>query len=130
VLREQRRSRRRWQILLRERDPGYAFNMTRDEADAAFPWLQDYWRTGGPFYARPPGGESLADVAARMQLFFEGAERELAGRRVLLVTHAGVMRILRFLFEGWTTDEFMARAKEEAAENASFVMLSRRVARA
>lgn len=108
-------------IFLRERDAGYAFNMTRAEADAAFPWLQEYWRTVGPFYARPPGGESLADVAGRVQLFLENGERELAGKRVLLVTHAGVVRMIRFLLEGWAVDEAPARWREEPVENASFV---------
>lgn len=108
-------------IFLRERDAGYAFNMTKDEADAAFPWLQEYWRTVGPFYARPPGGESLADVAARVQLFFESNERELAGKHVLLVAHAGTVRMIRFLLEGWTVEEAPARWREEPIENASFV---------
>lgn len=108
-------------VFLRERDAGYAFNMTKDEADAAFPWLQEYWRTVGPFYARPPGGESLADVAARVQLFFESCEREIAGKRVLLVAHAGTVRMIRFLLEGWTVEEAPARWREEPVGNAAFV---------
>jgi hypothetical protein len=31
--------------------------MTTAEAEAAFPWLQPYWETYAPFFARPPGGE-------------------------------------------------------------------------
>lgn len=108
-------------IFLRERDAGYTFNMTAAEAEAAFPWLQEYWQTVGPFYARPPGGESLADVAGRVQLLFESCERELAGKRVLLVTHAGVVRMIRFLLEGWTVDEAPARWRSEPVGNASFV---------
>jgi len=108
-------------IFLRERDAGYAFNMTHHEAQAAFPWLQEYWRTVGPFFARPPGGESLADVAGRVQLFFEGCERELAGRRVLLVTHAGTLRMIRFLLEHWTHDEAPARWAEEPVANGACI---------
>lgn len=109
-------------IFLRERDAGYTFNMTTAEAEAAFPWLQEYWRTVGPFYARPPGGESLADVAGRVQLFFESCERELAGKRVLLVTHAGVVRMIRFLLEGWTVDEAPARWRTEPVGNTSWAV--------
>jgi broad specificity phosphatase PhoE len=112
-------------IFLRERDAGYTFNMTTAEADTAFPWLQEYWRTVGPFFARPPGGESLADVAGRVQLFFESCERELADRRVLLVTHAGTMRMIRFLLEGWTHDEAPERWRREPVGNASFVAYER-----
>lgn len=108
-------------IFLRERDAGFAFNMTTAEAETAFPWLQDYWRTVGPFYARPPGGESLADVAGRVQLFFEHCERELAGNRVLLVTHAGVVRMMQFLLEEWTVDEAHARWRADPVGNTAVV---------
>lgn len=108
-------------LFLRERDAGYTFNMTRDEAEAAFPWLREYWRTVGPLLARPPGGESMADVATRVQQFFESSEQELAGRRVLLITHAGTLRMIRYLLEGWTTDETPSRWQTEAVANASFV---------
>lgn len=106
-------------VFLRERDAGYTFNMTRDEAEAAFPWLQEYWRAVGPFYARPPGGESLADVVLRVQQFFELMERELAGKRVLLVTHAGTVQTIRFLLEGWTHDEAPMRWQREPVGNAA-----------
>lgn len=43
--------------FLRERDPGYTYDMTEAEVDAAFPWLAEYWKTFGGFFARPPGGE-------------------------------------------------------------------------
>jgi broad specificity phosphatase PhoE len=108
-------------LFLRERDAGYTFNMTTAEAAAAFPWLQPYWQSVGPLLSRPPGGESLADVAARVQLFFESRERELADRRVLLVTHAGTIRMLRYLLDGWTHDEAVARWRHEPLPNASFV---------
>lgn len=106
-------------VFLRERDAGYTFNMTAAEAEAALPWLQDHWRTVGPFYARPPGGDSLADVAGRVQLFFESCERELAGKRVLPLAHAGVVRMVHFMLEGWTVDEAPARWRDEPVGNAS-----------
>ena len=39
---------------------------TKEEAEKSFPWLREYWETFGGFFARPPGGESLADVRAKM----------------------------------------------------------------
>ncbi len=108
-------------ILLRERDAGYTFNMTSTEAEAAFPWLQEYWRTVGPFYARPPGGESMADVASRVQLFLESCEPALAGRRVLLVTHVGTARMIRFLLEDWTHDQTLVQWHTGSLKNAAFV---------
>lgn len=108
-------------IFIRERDAGYTYNMTTDETEAAFPWLQEYWTTVGPFYSRPPGGESMADVAARVQSFLGHREREFAGRRVLLVTHVGTARMIRFVLEGWTHDEAVAQWQSGAIPNAGFV---------
>jgi hypothetical protein len=65
--------------------------MTDAEASAAFPWLQDYWSTFGPFFARPPGGESLAQVCERVYAFLQKVARTMAGKRVLVVSHAGTM---------------------------------------
>lgn len=61
--------RMRHHLFIRERDQGHAYDMTDAEATAAFPWLQDYWSTFGPFFARPPGGESLAQVCERVYTF-------------------------------------------------------------
>jgi broad specificity phosphatase PhoE len=91
--------------FLRERDTGYTFDMTTDEAEAAFPWLQGYWTTYGPIFGRPPGGESLADVAQRVYLFLNMLFRDRAGKRVLVVSHAGTLWMFRMLLERWTWDQ-------------------------
>jgi broad specificity phosphatase PhoE len=98
---ERRRMRIAMSLFIRERDPGYAYDMTQAEAEAAFPWLNEYWRTFGGFMARPPGGESLADVVGRVQMFLDSLFRECGGRKVMLVTHGGTIRCLRYTLEGW-----------------------------
>lgn len=63
------------------------------ERDPAFlPWMHD-WRR-----ARPPGGEVLEELVARVRAWSReaGARRETA----LAVTHAGVIRVLRADAEG------------------------------
>jgi len=87
--------------LLRERDAGYCYGMTRAEAVAAFPWLDEHWRQAGGFFGKPPGGESMADVVGRAQAFLGVLGGEQAGRTVLAVTHGGTIRALRFLLERW-----------------------------
>lgn len=89
-------------LFVRERDPGFAYDMTTAEAEAAFPWLNEYWQTFGGFMARPPGGESLADVTGRVHTFLDTLSRDHAGEKVLVVTHGGTLRCFRFLLEGWT----------------------------
>jgi len=107
----------RHNLFLRERDSGYAYDMTNAEAEAAFPWLQDYWHTYGAFFARPPGGESLADVAFRVYLFLNMLFRDRAGKRVLVVSHAMTIRTFRFLLERWTYDEAVKHFYEERIPN-------------
>ncbi|MEO7190764.1 MAG: histidine phosphatase family protein [Vicinamibacterales bacterium] len=99
---ERAQMRVRMSPLIRERDAGYTYDMTASEVVTAFPWLQPYWDTCGPWFGRPPGGESLADVAARTSAFLDAVFRDCAGERVLVVTHGGTLRTFRFLLERWT----------------------------
>jgi broad specificity phosphatase PhoE len=98
---ERARMRIETNFYIRERDPGYTYDMTEAEAGAAFPWLEEYWQTFGGFFSRPPGGESLADLAARVDTFLATLDRERAGQRVLVVAHGGTIRCLRYLLERW-----------------------------
>ena len=91
----------RMNMFIRERDPGFAYDMTTEEAEDNFPWLAEYWSTFGGFMARPPGGESLADVVARVHTFLNTLFRDRAGQKVLVVTHGGTLRCFRFLLEHW-----------------------------
>jgi broad specificity phosphatase PhoE len=95
----------RMNLFLRERDPGHAYDMTEAEAEAAFPWLNDYWRTFGGFMARPPGSESLADVVGRVHRFLDTLFRDRPGQKILVVTHGGTIRCLRFALERWSYEQ-------------------------
>lgn len=95
----------RMNLFIRERDPGFAYDMTTDEAETAFPWLNEYWQTFGGFMARPPGGESLADVVTRVHTFLDILFRDRAGQKIMLVTHGGTIRCLRFALERWSYEQ-------------------------
>ena len=113
----------RWQmtvrhhLFIRERDGGHTYDMTDAEASVAFPWWQDYWHTFGPFFARPPGGESLAQVCERVYAFLQKVARTMAGKRVLIVSHGGTMWCLRYVLEGWSYAEADRRFNTEAMPN-------------
>jgi broad specificity phosphatase PhoE len=107
----------RHHLFLRERDAGWTYDMTTAEAAAAFPWLQGYWDTFGRFFARPPGGESFADVAERVYLFLGMLFRDRPQQRVLVVSHGGTLRVFRHLLERWTADEFVSRWDSEPVPN-------------
>ena len=77
---------------LREIDVGELSGKVRGEIEAQFPGYiaalhADPWR------ARRPGGESMADLAARVGRTFEVLCQRHAGQRVLVVTHGGVVRV-------------------------------------
>lgn len=103
--------------FIRERDSGYAYDMTKAEAEAAFPWLQEHWETFGGYFARPPGGESLADVASRVYTFLNMLFRDRAGQLVFVVTHGGALRSFRFLLERWTYDQALRWPNGESPRN-------------
>jgi broad specificity phosphatase PhoE len=109
----------RHHLFIRERDQGHAYDMTDAEAAAAFPWLQDYWTMFGPFFARPPGGESLAQVCERVYAFLQKLARTMAGKRVLVVTHGGTIWCLRYVLERWTYEEAEQRFRTEHIANCS-----------
>lgn len=100
--RERARIKVRQNLFIRERDPGHAFDMTEEEVAKTFPWLYDYWKSFGGFFARPPGGESLAQVTERAYAFLNMLFRDRGGKKVFVVTHGGTLRCFRFLLERWT----------------------------
>ncbi len=102
---ERERMHIRMSAFIRERDSGYAYDMTEEEAQKQFPWMQEYWKTFGGFFAVPPGGESYAQVTQRIYLFLDTVFRDRKGQKVLVVSHAGAIRAFRFLLEQWSYSE-------------------------
>ncbi|MFE6922331.1 histidine phosphatase family protein [Nocardia sp. NPDC057663] len=54
----------------------------------------------GNWVYRPPGGESLADVAVRVRSFLDELDVVAAGEQVLVVTHDAVVLSMRYILEG------------------------------
>lgn len=100
-----------------ERHSGYAYDMTTEEAEAAFPWLKEYWRTFGGFFAQPPGGESIAQMVARVNNFIIELNEKRKGKKVLVFLHGGTIRCIRFILEHWTFDQAKSWPKGQAPEN-------------
>jgi len=65
-----------------------AAGLMQDDAGA----LGRFW--ADPYAFTPPGGEPVAAFEARVLDAVARLRRECAGRRLLLVTHGGVMRLL------------------------------------
>lgn len=115
--RERTRIEVRQHIFIRERDPGYAYDMTGEEVAANFPFMDKYWKTFGGFFARPVGGESLAQMTERAYMFLNMLFRDRAGQKVFVVTHGGTLRCFRFLLERWNYEQALRWAPGESPKN-------------
>lgn len=101
-------------ILLRERDPGYTFFMTPEESSRAFPWFAESRRKMGPYFVRPPGGESIADVQQRLLIFLREFQQlclEKQHTRIWFVCHGRVIQTMRFIFEHYSIAQAEALLK-------------------
>jgi 2,3-bisphosphoglycerate-dependent phosphoglycerate mutase len=99
--------------LLREQDFGL-FTEIYDQAEQKrkFPEEFERWarlrNNNGKFYARPPDGESRADVAQRMRLFLQTVMRESRDGRtnVIIVGHGVTNRAIEMNFLHHSVDWF------------------------
>ncbi len=107
----------RQNLFIRERDPGYSYDMTEAEVKKHFPWLAEYWDTFGGFFSRPPGGESLADTANRIYDFINMLFRDRNDKKVFVVTHGHALRCFRFLLERWGYEQALAWPKGQSPKN-------------
>jgi probable phosphoglycerate mutase len=102
---------------IRERDAGYAYDMTTEEAEAHFPYLKEHWATFGGFLARPPGGESLYDVSRRVYTFLNTLFRDRRGKKVWVTTHGGTLRAFRFRLERWNYEKALRWPEGQSPKN-------------
>lgn len=86
-----------WKLIehddLRERDYGDLVGLNKAETAEKYGAEQVHlWRRG--YEIRPPGGESLADVVARVRPYFESEiwPRVVAGENVLVAAHGNSLR--------------------------------------
>ena len=81
-----------------------------NKAEAAKKWGDDQikiWRRS--YDTQPPGGESLADTAARVLPYWESRIRPelLAGRNVLIAAHGNSLRALCMHLDGLTREQVL-----------------------
>ena len=95
-------------------DPAYARNATKKAID--------------PLYWRPPGGESISEVAdSRVRSFLDTLHRECAGGTVVAVTHGEFIRAARLVLERADDDTYMRWEADPSTRihNAEVVQYSR-----
>ncbi len=73
----------------------------------------------GDFYYPYPQGESMVDVQFRTRQWFATLTRELAGKRVLAVTHHLTILGIRSLLERWNVEQFIENDHHHQPRNCS-----------
>ncbi|SDS85491.1 Broad specificity phosphatase PhoE [Microlunatus soli] len=122
----------RWYLnrSLRERDWGDVGSIPRKEfTDRPEYALNARRQRTDPLYWVPPGGESIAQVAEnRVRNFLDTLHRELAGRRVLAVTHGEFIWATRLVLERLDDDEFVRLTDDDGQRigNCEIVHYTRR----
>jgi 2,3-bisphosphoglycerate-dependent phosphoglycerate mutase len=104
---------------LRDRETGELELLTRAAIGARFPAEAARRASAGEFAYRPPGGESMMDVADRLREFFADASARFADRRVLVVAHDAVVLMLRHVIEGLTIPDLRGIVAAGPVRNAS-----------
>ena len=69
-------------------------DVNAEDAERVHAYWDDYTRV------RPPGGESLLDLSARVVDWWNAVFEDVRGQRVAIVTHIGVIRVLTYHLMG------------------------------
>lgn len=84
---------------LREREFGVLDRLTKVGIEARFPEQAAARAFLGKFFHRPPGGESWADVAARVRAVLADLRLDHTGDDVVVVTHQAVVMLFRYVLD-------------------------------
>ena len=103
----------------REKELGLFFRITAVGVERRYPEQWALRRELGPFYYRPPNGESGADVVLRVRAALDAVAREHAGERVLVVCHQITILCARFAIEAVTEAELDAAWRRYDITNCS-----------
>jgi broad specificity phosphatase PhoE len=103
----------------REKELGLFHTLTRWGVEARYPEQWALRQRVGPFYYRPPNGESGADVAFRVRSALEAVAQAHPGERVLVVCHQIVILSARYVLDGLTVEQLGALWRQYDLANCS-----------
>lgn len=109
----------------REREAGHAYLMLREEVEKHFPYQQPYWDLVGDYYARPAGGESLADMLEKRLIpALSDLFKRFSGKHVFVFTHGRVIQCARVYLDELNLEQVEAffRSKEDDPKNCSIMV--------
>lgn len=86
---------------LRPRDYGLMAQYSLAGLRQKFPEEVARRQSLGEFYYRPSGGESYADIVERILGFFNELNLSYQDKRILVVTHGVIAKLMRYVIEGF-----------------------------
>jgi probable phosphoglycerate mutase len=110
---------------LRDRELGVLEMLTSAAVELQHPQEAARRRLLGELRWRPPGGESLADVALRLRSLLRDLYQAEASRRVLLVAHDAVVLMLRHVVDDLDEAELIELNRAGAVNNTAITRWSR-----
>lgn len=110
---------------LRDRDMGITDALTSAGIEAKYPEEVERRRWLGKFYYRPPGGESWADVVARVRVVLTDLASTEKSERVLVAAHDVVLLLFCYVAEGMDEQQVLDRSATNGPRNASVTRLVR-----
>jgi broad specificity phosphatase PhoE len=103
----------------REKELGHFYHLMRAGIEERHPEEWALRQRLGPFYYRPPGGESWADVILRLRGALESLAVRFPGERVMVVCHQIVIYCARYVLEELTEERLLLLARERDVPNCS-----------
>ncbi|MGY4859388.1 histidine phosphatase family protein [Cryobacterium sp. AP23] len=110
---------------VRDRELGVVELLTGRGVEARMPVEAARSRRLGPYYYRPPGGESWADVSLRIRSFLTALDADGVGPTALVVSHDAVIMLFRAVCEGLAEPDILQLARTGPVLNASITRLVR-----
>jgi broad specificity phosphatase PhoE len=110
---------------LRDRELGILDLLTPRGVERLHPEEAARRRHLGPFYYRPPGGESWADIALRVRSFLRDVDTREREGTVLIACHDAVVSVFLYVCLGMTESELLQFCETHPVTNASLTELVR-----
>ncbi len=102
---------------VREREFGIFSQLTMLGIEKHYPQEAARMRLEGDYYYRPLGGESYPDMGVRLHSWLHSLYQHQCGKRVLCVTHADVVQMIRKMLERLTEAQLLELNRSDDVHN-------------
>ncbi len=106
---------------IREKEFGVVGTYTQSGMKKHMPLEAKRLEMDGMYYYRPAGGESFPDIGLRLHSFLHSLYSHQSNKRVLVVTHADVILMIRKMLERLTEAELLKLDRTDDVRNCGVI---------